>query len=182
MSCRNPWLWLILFGLVSGFGPSAKRPDSPLNDPGPARKQESKKMPGEPADKGVQRPRTDAQWREALTSEQYYVTRQKGTEAPFTGAYWDCKTPGVYRCVCCDAVLFDSGAKFDAGCGWPSFSKAMLGDNVVESVDRSHGMERTEVTCKQCGAHLGHLFDDGPRPSGLRYCINSASLRLEPKK
>lgn len=124
------------------------------------------------------------EWQRRLTPEQYYVARQKGTECPFTGAYWNCSDPGTYACVCCGAPLFDAEHKFDAGCGWPSFWQPKLAENIAEARDTSHGMVRTEVMCRQCGAHLGHVFPDGPQPTGLRYCINSLSLQLlkhEPK-
>ncbi|AKJ67884.1 peptide methionine sulfoxide reductase [Pandoraea thiooxydans] len=125
--------------------------------------------------------KTDAQWRAELDDIEYQVTRHAATERPFTGRYWDHWENGVYRCVCCGEPLFESASKFDAGCGWPSYSRPLDETDIDEIADHSHGMERVEVRCHHCGAHLGHVFEDGPAPTGLRYCINSAALKFRPE-
>jgi peptide-methionine (R)-S-oxide reductase len=122
---------------------------------------------------------TDQELRERLTAEQYEVTQRKGTERAFTGEYWDCHDDGVYRCIVCDEPLFDAATKFESGSGWPSFFAPLDDDHVTTESDVSHGMVRTEALCRNCGAHLGHVFPDGPQPTGDRYCMNSASLRLD---
>lgn len=125
--------------------------------------------------------KSDDAWREKLSDEQFHVCREKGTERAFTGAYWDTKTPGMYKCAACGEPLFSSQTKFDSGTGWPSFWKPLSTDAVETETDSSYGMTRTEVHCRRCGSHLGHVFPDGPQPTGMRYCINSLSLDLQPE-
>lgn len=125
--------------------------------------------------------KTEAEWKKILTPEQYQVLREKETERPFTGKYYKLNEKGIYTCAACGTELFSAEDKFDAGCGWPSFSSALANGRIVETVDKSLGMVRTEITCAKCGGHLGHVFNDGPKPTGLRYCVNSVSLDFKKK-
>ncbi|MDJ0522847.1 MAG: peptide-methionine (R)-S-oxide reductase MsrB [Planctomycetota bacterium] len=125
--------------------------------------------------------RSEEEWKRILTPEEFHILREKGTERAFTGKYWDTKTKGTYKCAGCGLELFESDAKFDSGCGWPSFFEPLDGARLTETLDLSHGMRRIEITCTRCGGHLGHVFTDGPKPTGLRYCINSVAIDLDAK-
>jgi peptide-methionine (R)-S-oxide reductase len=174
-SCERV-IWLSL--AVLAIGCSRAESDEPK---APAKPKEKKAVPSDAKAK-ESLPKTDAEWKKVLTPEQFRVTRQKGTEAPFTGEYYKVDKQGTYRCVCCGVELFSSDTKFDAHCGWPSFWDPIDKANIKYVPDNSHGMRRIEVQCANCGAHLGHVFNDGPKPTGQRYCINSASLKLKEKK
>ena len=183
------WVTITTVGLPAAAGRlSLGAPPMPADDSAENTPADNPALAGRVPDERL--PATDAEWRERLTPLQFEITRKKGTERAFTGKYTDTKTPGTYRCICCGEPLFASGEKFHSGCGWPSFFApidGVKGKAIAEHEDRSlssipgYGV-RTEVTCRRCGAHLGHVFDDGPPPTGLRYCINSASITLDPVK
>lgn len=180
-------LIILAIFIVSTLPASAEDPKKPakkpigitcIEDPGTPVKPDANKGKKRMTDKVS---KTEKEWKEQLTPEQYRITREKGTERAFSGEYYNCHDKGTYKCVCCGAELFSSDTKFDSGSGWPSFYQPMKSENVKEEHDNTHGMVRTEVVCNKCGAHLGHVFPDGPKPTNLRYCINSQSLKLEKK-
>jgi peptide-methionine (R)-S-oxide reductase len=182
MSAPTPMTWLKIFTFAfacAGCDRSSMVSSALAQTPTPSQKGSS--TVSEPASKNTEMEkvvRTDAEWRKVLSPEQFHILREAGTERPFTGAYWNSHDKAVYHCAACDYPLFRSDEKFESGTGWPSFWEAIPG-HVETRVDQSYGMTRTEVRCARCGSHLGHLFDDGPKPTGLRYCINSAALKAE---
>jgi len=166
----------IAFSACAGDGTAAAKTDTATNQPTvQVRLLGEKGLPG-PKTASPKVVKTDAEWRKQLTDEQYRIARGKGTEPAFCGAFYDNHKPGIYECICCGLPLFTSETKFDSGTGWPSFFQPFAAENVITQADNSHGMRRTEILCARCDAHLGHVFDDGPKPTNLRFCLNSASL------